>query len=419
MVRTRMAVRRKARSRSRLSWAALTVVPWCLAGGLLVSMAAEAGQETVIGNTRFDLTDLAPAMPGDLVPSTAAVEGAGFALPVRDLLSRDAHRIARDGTVAERDPDEVEPRAVRKGDARATPVTNGTRRADPAVPVRPTFAARLRAPGLLAGYRAAALAFGSGDEAVEGAGFAPVPVDGPWADPSRLQPLPRDLHVTTRRSHAPSSPQANAGSMTPHVQDGSTPSVARAVSLASATPAPADGTPIEIAALPKFSRGPNGLVTQAGTAVGIARYHPDYSAMIETAKSEPEQRCLAQAVYFEARSEPEEGQAAVAQVVLNRALSGLYPGSVCGVVFQNQQRRNACQFSFTCEGHALHVNEGESWSRAVRIAREVTDGSTYVSDVGDATHYHASYVRPGWARALKKTETIGHHIFYTLRPGQT
>ena len=112
--------------------------------------------------------------------------------------------------------------------------------------------------------------------------------------------------------------------------------------------------------------------------------------MIETAKSEPEQRCLAQAVYFEARSEPEEGQAAVAQVVLNRAMSGLYPGSVCGVVFQNQQRRNACQFSFTCEGHALRVSESEAWTSAVRIAREVTDGSTYVSDVGGATHYHAS-----------------------------
>ena len=141
--------------------------------------------------------------------------------------------------------------------------------------------------------------------------------------------------------------------------------------------------------------------------------------MIETAKSAPEQRCLAQAVYFEARSEPEEGQAAVAQVVLNRAMSGLYPGSVCGVVFQNQQRRNACQFSFACEGHGLRVSEGEPWNRAVRIAREVTAGTTYVSDVGGATHYHATYVRPGWARALKRTEAIGHHVFYTLKPGQT
>ena len=65
------------------------------------------------------------------------------------------------------------------------------------------------------------------------------------------------------------------------------------------------------------------------------------------------------------------------------------------------------------------MSEGESWNRAVRIAREVTDGTTYVSDVGGATHYHATYVRPGWARALTRTEAIGHHIFYTLKPGQT
>ncbi len=419
MVRTRMAVRRKVRSRSRLSWAALTVVPWCLAGGLLVSMAAEAGQEVVIGNTRFDLTDLAPAAPADLIPSTVATEGQGFAFPWRDALAEEVHLAAREGSGTAADPDEVEPRAVRKGEGRPWPVADAAARSDPAVPVQPTFAVGLRRPGSLARLRAASLAFAAADPIDEDAGFAPVPVDAPWADPTQLRPLPSDLHVTTRRSHAPSSPQAALGSTTPHVQDGSTPQVARAVSLASATPAPADGTPIEIAALPKFSRGPNGLVTQAGTVVGVARYHPDYAAMVETAKSEPEQRCLAQAVYFEARSEPEEGQAAVAQVVLNRAMSGLYPGSVCGVVFQNQQRRNACQFSFACEGHALHVNEGEAWSRAVQIAREVTDGSTYVSDVGAATHYHASYVRPFWARALRKTDTIGHHVFYTLRPGQT
>ncbi|MGI3901415.1 MAG: cell wall hydrolase [Janthinobacterium lividum] len=417
MVRGRMAVRRKMRSRSRLSWAALTVAPWCLAGGLLVSMAAEAGQEPTVNRSRMALTDLAASMPDDLVPSSLATEGAGFALPPDDILSRGAHRAARDTIDAGVDPDEVEPRAVRKGVASLE--IDGARRTDPVSAVRPSFASRLARPGSLAQARAAAVAFGAQDEAAEGAGFSSVAVDAPWADPSQLQPLPRDLHVTTRRSHAANSPQAEAGSTTPHVQDGSTPMVARAVSLGSATPAPADGTPIEIAALPRFSRGPHGLVTQAGTSVGIAQYHPDYAAMIETAKSEPEQRCLAQAVYFEARSEPEEGQAAVAQVVLNRAMSGLYPGSVCGVVFQNQQRRNACQFSFTCEGHALRISESESWARAVRIAHEVTDGSTYVSDVGGATHYHASYVRPGWSHALQKTDVIGHHVFYTLKPGQT
>lgn len=395
-----MAVRRRARGRSRLAWAGLTVVPWALAGGMLVSMAAEAGQEPAPASSRLGLTDPAAAMPGDLVPLADAAEGRGFALPPSGLLAAD----------------EAEPRIVMKGEGRAAPADRG-RRGDPAVPVRPTFAARLGTPGALEHLRAAAVTFGEAEDA--GDGFAPVPVDAPWADPSRLQPLPPDLVVTTKRARSASSPQAEAGSTTPEAEDGATPAVARAVSLASTTPEPADAAPIAVAALPKFSRGPHGLITDDRTVVGVAQAHPDYAATIETAKSAPEQRCLAQAVYFEARSEPEEGQAAVAQVVLNRAMSGLYPGSVCGVVFQNQQRRNACQFSFTCEGHGLRVSEGESWDRAVRIAREVTEGTTYVQDVGSATHYHATYVRPGWARALKRTEAIGHHVFYTLRPGQT
>ena len=155
------------------------------------------------------------------------------------------------------------------------------------------------------------------------------------------------------------------------------------------------------------------------TAVGVEPAHPDYAALIDAAKAATEQKCLATAIYFEARSEPEEGQAAVAQVVLNRVSSGLYPTSVCGVVFQNQQRRNACQFSFACEGHALHITEPEAWASAVRVAREVTDGTAYVSDVGGATHYHANYVRPTWASRLHKMDVIGRHVFYKLKAGQT
>ena len=102
-----------------------------------------------------------------------------------------------------------------------------------------------------------------------------------------------------------------------------------------------------------------------------------------------EQRCLAEAVYFEARSEPPEGQAAVAQVVLNRMKSGLYPASICGVVYQNRHRHLACQFTFACEGKALRTTESESWDQAKRIASAVLEGKTYLADVGGATHYHA------------------------------
>ena len=132
-----------------------------------------------------------------------------------------------------------------------------------------------------------------------------------------------------------------------------------------------------------------------------------------------ERKCLAEAVYFESRSEPEEGQAAVAQVVLNRATSGLYPASICGVVYQNRSHYMACQFSFACEGKSLRITEADSWARAVRIANSVVEGRTYLSDVGGATHYHANYVRPGWARRLVKMDVIGHHVFYKLKAGQT
>ncbi len=420
MVRSRMAIRRKLRSRSRLSWAGLTVVPWCVAAGLLVSATADAGQDAVIGATRVDLTDLAPTMPDDLVPSRSdVIESTGFTLPRADLLARYVHGGAHETRAVAAEAGEIEPKTAAKGDRRSLPVVDRSHRLDPAVAMRPTFDTRLRAAGTLLAYRAADLAFRANDPAERASDFTPGPVDAPWPDAAKLQPLLPDTSITTRHSHAASSPRASASATTPHGQDGSTPVVARAESLASSTPAAADGAPIEIAALPKFSRGPHGLVLKNQTVVGIAQYHPDYATMIETAKSASEQRCLAQAVYFEARSEPEEGQAAVAQVVLNRAMSGLYPGSVCGVVFQNQQHHNACQFSFACEGHALRVSEGESWTNAVRIAREVTDGATYVSDIGGSTHYHANYVRPFWARSLKKMDVIGHHIFYTLRPGQT
>ncbi len=130
-------------------------------------------------------------------------------------------------------------------------------------------------------------------------------------------------------------------------------------------------------------------------------------------------RCLAEAVYFEARSEPEQGQAAVAQVVLNRVAHPNYPTSVCGVVYQNRHRHLACQFTFACEGKSLRIVEADAWRTAVRVATAVVAGDLYIDDVGASTHYHADYVRPRWARALKRMDTIGRHTFYKLRPGQS
>jgi hypothetical protein len=127
------------------------------------------------------------------------------------------------------------------------------------------------------------------------------------------------------------------------------------------------------------------------------------------------EKCLANAVYFEARSEPVRGQIAVAQVVMNRVFSGYYPGDVCGVVYQNAHRHLACQFTFACDGIPDVVNDPEAWQRASRIARETLDGKLWLADVSKATHYHADYVRPYWVRAMHKNAKIGLHTFYRPR----
>jgi hypothetical protein len=127
------------------------------------------------------------------------------------------------------------------------------------------------------------------------------------------------------------------------------------------------------------------------------------------------EKCLANAVYFEARSEPVRGQVAVAQVVLNRAFSSFYPEDVCGVVYQNANRHLSCQFTFACDGIPDVVTELDEWERAKRIAREALDGKLWLREVGKSTHYHASYVYPYWVRSMRKLTRIGLHTFYRPR----
>ena len=212
----------------------------------------------------------------------------------------------------------------------------------------------------------------------------------------------------TTRANASAAIAMRPAALKERLAQGATPKVSRAEALSSTTPAPADGAPIAM-----NLRLPN------ATAVPRIAGRPSYASLLVGDRGTRERRCLAEAVYFEARSEPEEGQAAVAQVVLNRATSGLYPASICGVVYQNRTHYKACQFSFACEGKSLRVTEMDSWHTATRIADAVIGGQTYVSDVGGSTHYHANYVRPGWARRLVKMDVIGHHVFYKLRSGQT
>jgi hypothetical protein len=130
-----------------------------------------------------------------------------------------------------------------------------------------------------------------------------------------------------------------------------------------------------------------------------------------------QQKCLAEGIYFEARGESESGQAAVAQVILNRVRNPAYPKTICGVVYQNQNWRHRCQFSFACDGRAERIAEKPQWETAKRIARDVTDGKIWIAEVGDSTHYYANYVRPGWARRMIKMDSIGAHLFYRTRLG--
>ncbi|MDI1346409.1 MAG: cell wall hydrolase [Pseudolabrys sp.] len=127
------------------------------------------------------------------------------------------------------------------------------------------------------------------------------------------------------------------------------------------------------------------------------------------------EKCLANAIYFEARDEPVRAQIAVAQVVLNRTFSPYYPNDVCGVVYQNDHRRLACQFTFACDGKSKAITEPDAWERAERIARDTLDGKLWMPDVAKSTHYHDDWAHPNWVREMKKMDKLGGLIFYRPR----
>ena len=374
------------------------VAPWCLGGAAVVSFTAAAGETSHVVDPGFRRTTMIEAHRMTLVPPRLS-----------PLLMVSTARSAADG------PDEVDPSDVRRlgaadpSSARVLPhlrrvdlARNGTGRLDPD-------------PGLLFLDNTALLA------------------------PSRLEPavtaeragqaLLAHLHRFEGKTLAPVSGGGSGGTQVASASprdlarahpEGTTPLAARAVRLASTTPAPIEPEVIAATALrvPSFAKvhaqGPARSLATAG--LGTSRGYLD---LIDPEAMKREQKCLAEAVYFEARSEPEAGQAAVAQVVLNRVRSGLYPASVCGVVYQNRHRYKACQFTFACEGKSLATTEPGPWATAQRIAKQVLEGATYLPAVGASTHYHADYVAPYWSRKLKRTDRIGRHIFYRLRPGQT
>jgi spore germination cell wall hydrolase CwlJ-like protein len=306
-------------------------------------------------------------------------------------------------------------RADRKIGAGSDPVIDRSQKGNPVSPDRLSLTRRAEQIRAGMGAPGSRLLFTHDENLLPPTVLMEGKVEGAEMEQRGFQPWQAPELTTTSQATSIQSPVAAAAGSTGAAASATTPSVRRAVVLSSTTPAASDSTPVVIAAAP-VSRIEHGI---GSTIVGRDDERPRYADMIDPDNLSKEQRCLAEAVYFEARSEPPEGQAAVAQVVLNRMKSGLYPASICGVVYQNRNRHLACQFTFACEGKALRTTESDAWDQAKSIASAVLEGKTYVAEVGGATHYHAKYVRPYWAKRLKKMDVIGQHIFYKLRPGQT
>jgi spore germination cell wall hydrolase CwlJ-like protein len=153
-------------------------------------------------------------------------------------------------------------------------------------------------------------------------------------------------------------------------------------------------------------------------------YHPSpeglnfrYKGESQAEFEERERRCLATAIYFEARGEPLRGQVAVSQVILNRVRSPLFPETICGVVYQGQNQKG-CQFSFACDGKTDIPRNDAQWAQAQDISRQITAGELWLPEVGYSTFYHANYVSPRWAGSMNKIDKIGRHIFYKKRNEQ-
>ena len=211
--------------------------------------------------------------------------------------------------------------------------------------------------------------------------------------------------VPLRAAPAPSAERQATGRVAPSVQ-----AQAHALAQAAPEPEPMALRPVD----PSDAAAMNAAIAIADAA------NPRAASIVFRARSPIDQQraleCLSEAIYYESRSEAEEGQRAVAQVVLNRVRHPAYPASVCGVVYQGPQRPGGgCQFTFTCDGSLTVRPAGFGWAQARRIAAEALAGRVHAA-VGHATHYHTHQVLPVWAYRLAKVAVIGSHNFYRM-PG--
>ena len=141
------------------------------------------------------------------------------------------------------------------------------------------------------------------------------------------------------------------------------------------------------------------------------RYERSFLAALPVASGGKDWRCLAEALYFEARGETVEGMFAVAEVILNRVDSARFPDTVCGVVQQGTGELFRCQFTYNCDGQAEAISEPAAFRRVGKIARLMLDGAARRLTDG-ALFYHTNAVRPSWSRRFELAATIGSHRFY-------
>lgn len=138
-------------------------------------------------------------------------------------------------------------------------------------------------------------------------------------------------------------------------------------------------------------------------------------ADVDAAALDRQRQCLSIGIYYEARGETLKGQLAVAEVILNRVKSSLYPDNVCDVVYQGSTLTTGCQFSFTCDGMSEKPHDRRAWRQARSVAEQALLGRVRDNVVGKALFYHADYVRPRWASSMVEVTKVGRHIFYRLK----
>jgi Cell Wall Hydrolase len=346
---------------------------------VLVSITAEAEQEPLPGVSVFHPTRMIEA-EGRLdraLPAARplrAVNEDGEPLPIVD-----ARYVVGDPDGLAAMSDEIEPNAALKRPRAPSPEVDRGAKGDPFIGLRPGFDAR-RLNG------------------------APRPHG--LDDPGTAEFDPGHTMSPERPGDGGPPPEPRPGLA---FDDGATPGVPLEFALNSSSPTSSDGVLVVVET--------DSATETTNSQLSAADGKPNYAALIDPKDSVRQMRCLAEAIYFESRSEPEAGQAAVAQVVLNRARSGIYPSTVCGVVYQDRNRPFACQFSFACEGKSLRIQEPGAWAVATRVAEEVVSGKNYNPAVAAAVNYHANYVSPYWVGYLRRVDRIGAHIFYAMRDG--